>query len=417
MTDQADYAAKLSNHAATLVGTPRRLTALAMLQRAAQLSPAPGIHSNLAIAHMTMGEYDIASQILHRLTTADLQNVAAWHAYGVLGLIAAQPEIAVNSFAQCRRLEPANKTYIFDHAVSLLQAGRWQEGWQAYECRRDNKPERTFPGLPRWDGRHGKAVYVWAEQGLGDTFQFARYLTPLAAVSRRVVLAIPPSLFKLFAGYKEICDILVFNTEVSDIECETPLMSLPLFLGVAPDAWPADPGLIGKTIAPLALDRPFKVGMCWAVGPTSHHHDERSVPFSELVRITENSAASFYSLQVGQDAAAITLNAAQLLVTDLSPILTDEWAHTAAAIKAMDIVVSTDTSVAHLAAAMGKPTIMLLARRDWWRWGNEGPTTPWYPTMTIIRQARPFCWEQEVRQVSALIGQAAQERSALSQAA
>ena len=405
------YALKLSNYAAQLIGSPRRLTALAMLRRAAEMTKTAGVHTNLAISLMGLGVYDESSQILQRLTTENAVDLAAWHAYGVLGLIAAQPEIACQSFRQCRIIEPKILTHRFDHSCALMQANRWVEGWELYETRRDHKPERSFPGLRRWDGSEGKSVYVWAEQGIGDTLQFARYLPLLRQKSKRVVFAVPPSLFKLFAGYKEVCDIMMINTAVDDIECETPLMSLPQYLGPAPDTWPADPGLLANDIKPLTLDKPFKVGLCWAVGGTSHNHLERSVPFSQMVGLVENSAASFYSLQVGHDAGALQENDAQLLVTDLNPLLTDEWHHTAAAIKSMDMVVSTDTSVAHLAAILGKPTIMLLARRDWWRWGNAGSTTPWYPTMTIIRQKRPFYWEDEIKTASALVAQAAEVRN------
>lgn len=412
MIEPETYAARLSNHAAALLGTSQRATALALLQRAASLSTQPGITTNLAIAHMTFGDYAESSRLLHGLVTANPTDLASWHAYGVLGLVAGEPEEAITSFQRCLQLDPSTPTHRFDHSLALMQAGRWEAGWAAYEGRRNYKPERLFPGLPRWDGSPGKSVYVWAEQGLGDTFQFARYLPRLREISKRVVLAIPPSLFTLFEGYKEVVDLLVFNAEVADIECEVALMSLPYHLGQTPDRWPLDPGLLAKGLAPLPLTRDFKVGLCWACGPASHHHAERSVPFSSLVRVLENSTASFYSLQVGAAAQDISANAAQLVVTDLSPGLTDDWAQTASAIKAMDLVVSTDTSVAHLAAALNKPTIMLLARRDWWRWGNSAAKTPWYPTMTIVRQARPFCWEAEIKQVSALIGQAAQERSA-----
>jgi hypothetical protein len=313
---------------------------------------------------------------------------------------------------KCITLDPTNGTHKFDHSLALMQAGRWLEGWEAYETRKDHKPERLFEGLPRWDGSSGKNIYVWAEQGLGDTFQFARYLPKLREMSPKVILAIPPSLHGVFEGYKDVADILAFNTDAGDIDCEISLMSLPKFLGPTPDNWPQDPGLLGKTVKPMTLSRDFKVGLCWACGPSSHHHEERSVPFSEMLQLTEHSSASFYSLQVGGDASAITANSAQMVVTDLSPAITDDWAATASAIKALDLVVSTDTAVAHLAAAMGKKTIMLLARRDWWRWGNDGDKTPWYPSMTIVRQEAPFSWAKEIKKTSAIIGQAVQDRCA-----
>lgn len=417
MNGNDHQAAKLSNHAAMLLATSRRKTAMALLKRAAGLSDLAGVHANLAIAHTTLGNYAEASKILHGLVTKNNDDLAAWHAYGVLSLVAGLPEDAVECFKKCIALDPDSNSNKFDRSLALMQAGRWEEGWQAYECRKDHKPERLFPGLPRWDGTPGKHVYVWAEQGLGDTFQFARYLPRLRELSPKVILAIPPSLFDVFDGYKEIVSILGLGAATDDIDCEISLMSLPHLLGPTPDLWPADPGLLAKGLEPMALTRDFKIGLCWACGPGSHHHEERSVPFEDMLQLAETSAASFYSLQVGPAAAAITASAAQLVVTDLSPAITDDWAKTASAIKAMDIVVSTDTSVAHLAGALGKPTIMLLARRDWWRWGNSGDKTPWYPSMTIVRQEKPFHWEKEIKKVSAIISQAASDRSAKSLAA
>lgn len=414
-----DIAIRLSNQAAGLLATPQRNTAFALLKRAVSMSSRAGIKTNLAIAHTALGNYAAASEILHGLVTMDNDDLAAWHAYGVLSLVAAIPEDAVECFRKCTLLDPGNGNHRFDYALALMQAGRWQEGWEAYEARKDHKPERIFPGLQHWDGSAGKKVYVWAEQGLGDTFQFARYLPLLRQISQRVILAIPPSLFGLFDGYRDVVDILKFNEPVENIDCEVSLMSLPLHLGATPDKWPVDPGLIAKNICKMDLEdsAKLKVGLCWACGPSSHHHLERSLPFKDLIAVTENAGASFYSLQVGKDAAAISLNNAQTVVKDLSPSLTDDWSATASAIKALDMVVTTDTSVAHLASALNKPTIMFLARRDWWRWGNSGDKTPWYPSMTIIRQQRPFHWDSEIQRVSAIIGQAAQDRCADSVAA
>lgn len=414
-----EQAIRLSNHAATLVSTKHRLTGLAMLKRAVALAPLPGIQANLAIAHTVVGDYYSANEICQGLIADNPRNIAAWHALGVMGLTSADPDLAVRCFEHCQQIDPGNQSHIFDHSLALMQAGRWQAGWSAYEDRRNYKPERIFPGLPRWDGSPNQSVYVWAEQGLGDTFQFARFLPILREKSRRVVLAIPPSLYSVFEAYKEFVDILAFNTPVGDIDAEISLMSLPFMLNrMTPDKWPEEPGLLGKNVEPMSLsNNTLKIGMCWACGPSSHHHLERSVPLSSLIRITENAAASFYSLQIGEAAAEIHQNAAQTLITDLSPALTDDWVATASAIKAMDMVVSTDTSVAHLAASLKKPTIMLLARRDWWRWGNTEPVTPWYPSMTIIRQSKPFQWDDEVAQVSAIIGKAAQDRSAKTPAA
>lgn len=411
------YPVRLSNHAAGLVNSPKRKAALAYLKRAARLDPQPGILCNLAIVLTNFGYYNDASELLHKLVTHDENDLGAWHAYGVLSLVAGMPEDAVECFKKCVALDPNNGTNKFDHSLALMQAGRWEEGWDAYECRRMYKPERIFRDLPRWDGTPNKNVYVWAEQGIGDTFQFARYLAPLKEISKRVVLAIPPSLHEIFAGYKEIgVEILNFNTDAAGIDAEISLLSLPRLLGPTPDRWPADPKLLAKTVQPkfkpLAFSPKLKIGICWACNGASYHNAERSIPFEEMLQLAEEPDADFYSLQVGTPVQDIYSNAAQLIVTDLSAETSDDWCATAAAIKSMDIVVTTDTSVAHLAAILGRNTVMLLARRDWWRWGNEGLKTPWYPTMTVIRQAKPHAWAAEIQQASVIIGHAARAHCA-----
>lgn len=411
---------RLSNTASTLLNTAERRTALAFFKRAAALDPTPPILCNLAIALTNFGEYGEACRVLQGLLDKNDADLAAWHAFGVLSLVAGEPEQAVRCFDSCISLDPANGTHKFDRACALMQAGRWKEGWAAYECRKDYKPERTFPGLPRWDGSPGKFVYVWAEQGIGDTFQFARYLPLVAKLSRRVILAVPPALWCLFEGYRECgVELLKLGTGVDGLDAEVSLMSLPHLLGPTPAEWPPDPGLLAKHVPPRLLfghdnelnDR-LKVGLCWACAPSSHNWRERTVDFGELLQLTAAANADFYSLQVGRAAADITAHQAQLVIDDLSGTLADDWAATAGALKTLDLVVTTDTSVAHLAAILGKPMVMLLARRDWWRWGNEGTTTPWYPTMTIVRQKVPFAWGEEVRQVSTILGNAARARSA-----
>lgn len=415
MSDQTS-ANRLSNSANQLLNSAQRKTAFAYFKRAASLDPHPSILCNLAIALTNFGEYAEASQLLAGLLAKNPGDLAAWHAYGVLGLVSGYPQDAVGCFSSCMQLEPGNGTHRFDYACALMQSGRWKDGFQAYEARKDYRPERVFPGTSRWDGSPGKVVYVWAEQGVGDTFQFARYLPLVAKRSKRTILAVPPSLWCLFKTYAEAgVELMRLGSELEDVDAEISLMSLPHLLGAEPNEWPVDPGLLGKNVSALQLGSSssrLKVGLCWACSPTSHNWRERSVSFPDLLQLTSHSNAEFFSLQVGTATAEIAANQAQLVVTDLARYLTDDWAATAAAIKALDMVISTDTSVAHLAAILGKPVVMLLARRDWWRWGNEGMTTPWYPTMTIIRQQTPFDWVPELKQVSTILGHAAQVRCA-----
>ena len=400
---------RLANLATNLIGTDKSKAGIAFLKRVVDETQDVSAKINLAIAYTNIGEYVVASKILSKLVQDSPNDILVWHAYGVLSMVAGLPADAINCFQNCIKLDPTNGTLEFDLSLALLQSGLWEKGFEAYESRRDFNPEKSFPGLPKWDGSEGKSVYVWCEQGLGDSFQFSRYIPWLATEKKcKVTFACPENTHAVFVGFSKYAKIVHLVKDVSGIDCEVPLMSLAHHYGTTQGNVPEDPGLIGSTIeaAEVFTDK-FKVGLCWGCNPKSVHHRERSLPFQDLLQVVENSDCDFFSLQVGDKAADISANAAQMVVKDLSHELEGNWVATVAYIKAMDYIVTTDTSVAHLAAILKKPTITFLARRDWWRWGNEGSTTPWYPTMHIIRQEKPFSWAKEVAKASAIIGAAA----------
>jgi tetratricopeptide (TPR) repeat protein len=416
-------ARKLSNKALSLLngGKTEKTVALAHLRRAHALVPQDAaIKCNLAVAMTGLGHYTEASRLLSELVAANKSDLAAWHAYGVLSLVACLPEDAAACFKRCAELDPGDGDMLFNQSLALMQAGHWRTGLAAYEARRFWKPERSFPGLPAWQGETDRHVYVWAEQGVGDTFQFARYLPWLAARSKRVTFALPADLHGIFAGYEEVCDLVTLTADVAGVDCETSLMSLPFHQGMTADNVLPDPGLLGSK---LGAQRPWeptgnlRVGLCWACNPSSMHHRERSVPLAELLTLAQHGGIDLISLQVGKAAEDIVTLGARDLILDVTQDLEGDWAATASMVKSLDFIVTTDTSVAHLAAILEKPTIMLIARRDWWRWGNSGTGTFWYPTMTIIRQETPFSWSREIEQVSALVGKAAREHRAIDTAA
>lgn len=411
---------RLNNLAAAQMQGKNRNTALAALSRLYNNTreSSPAVHCNYAIALTNFGRYAEASQILLKLVERNRDDLAAWHAYGVLCLVSAQPDYAAKCFEECVRLDPENGSLVFDLSLALMQAGNWKDGLTLYDVRRTHKPERMFAGLPNWDGSRDKAVYVWAEQGIGDTLQFSRYIPWLKSLSRRVVFALPTSLHKLFESFD--VELVDMTTDVAGIDCAVPLMSLAKhYYEQSGGGFMQDPGLIGKYIVAREFEyySPLKVGVCWACNPSSGHFNERSVPFKDIIALAGLPWVDLISLQVGDAAADIATNNAQLLVQDMTPYLTDQWEATVAVIKALDYVVATDTSVAHLAGLLGKPTIMFLARRDWWRWGNSGDTTFWYPSMTIIRQETPFSWQAEVKKASSILEKAAQDRCATADAA
>lgn len=399
---------KLNNIGASLLGGDKARVGMAMLARCVRETNDFSARCNYAIGLSNAGRWDEANELLRDLDKEKPYDIGVLHALGVLNLVRGYPEAARQFFLRCALLDPSNGTFKFEQALAVLQSGDWAQGFAMYECRREWRPERVFASLPRWTGEHGRKVYVWAEQGIGDTLQFSRYLPWLKSISSKVVLAVPADLKDLMRDCSAD-QIISFAEDVTDVDCEVSLMSLAHMHYNDQGGFAVDPTkFVDK---PLLIDRydGLRVGLCWACNPSSAAWRERSIPFQDLLSLTTNPRAQFYSLQVGGAAADIANAGAQVLVKDMSEHLIDDWRMTLRLIMSLDLVVTTDTSVAHLAASVGKPTIMFLARRDWWRWGNEGQRTLWYPSMTIVRAERPYSWVKEIDYVSGLIDKAVDE--------
>lgn len=400
-------AEKLNNLGSQLYKEGKRQAARSMIARALSLWPDNvGIQVNHACVLTNFGEYDKAAKLFHAITQKYPNHLLAWHGYGVLNMVAAHPEHAITCFEQCMRIAPDDGAHKFDLACACIQASYWDRGLELYEGRRTWKPERHFDDMKSWSGEKGKRIYVWAEQGIGDSFQYARYLPWLRSISESVTFAVPPYLLEIFRDVYPDIKVVSLAGALVDSEYHVPLMSLCYFHGIenVPKATPFK----ADNFKSYQSNGKKKIALCWACNGSSANYLERSLPFEALLKLTELDY-EFHSVQVGKAASDVSREAAQNLVTDHSAELNEDWCATRDLLASCDFVVSTDTSVAHLAASMNIPTIMFLARRDWWRWGNYSSKTIWYPSMTIIRQEIPFKWEKEINQAYALLQQAASE--------
>lgn len=410
---------QFNNIATHLYKDGKRHTALALVKNALNLEPNSECYlSNYACLLTNFGEYEKARSIFIEILDRNKDCLLAWHGYGVLEMVSARPRNAIRCFEKCIELDPENGSHKFDYACAVIQSGDWKKGFELYESRRAWKPEREFPQFIPWNGETGKKVYVWCEQGIGDCIQYARYLPWLVSVSENVTLAVAPNLIELFKGFDKIVRIVPLTGAMVDSDYHLPLMSLAHFYFKAgftevPIPIPHN----GLEFTKASFGGKYKIGLCWACNNTSINYRERSLPFEQLLKLTEIHNTEFVSLQVGEASGDIAKARAQNLVEDMSSITNDSWQGTVSVLSACDFVISTDTSVAHLAATMGIPTVMFLARRDWWRWGNSGETTPWYPAMTIIRQEVPYKWEKEIERAYAILDNAAKNRCKEIQAA
>jgi FkbM family methyltransferase len=312
---------------------------------------------------------------------------------------------------------------------TLLTAGRLREGWIAYEFRwweENLLATRRHLGRPQWNGQdlRGKTLVLWPEQGVGDTVQFVRYATVLKARGASVVLLARDnlkSMSKYFAGVDRVVSDPSQLKEGFDYHI--PTMSVPSVLGTSLNSIPAevpylstDPVRAERWRQRLASDQRLKVGLVWAGNPRHERDRFRSMSLSALDRVLAIENIGIYSLQKERSSRDVeTLS--RRGVVDLATEITD-FCETAAAIQAMDLVVTVDTAVAHVAGALGKPVWILLPAAGDFRWLKGREDSPWYPTMRLFTQKRLGAWDEVVERLALALRDAvsARERGALREA-
>lgn len=280
-------------------------------------------------------------------------------------------------------------------ALLRLRDGDWSGGWAEYEWRLMRPDFAPLSDRPRWRGEDltGQTLLVWAEQGLGDTLQFARYVPLVAARGARVVLAVEPVLMPVLAGLDGVADLVARGSTIDhDVHC--PLQSLALMFDTRPDGVPGPmPYLTAPPPRPLA-PRPLaddgrpRIGLVWAGNPRHGIDRCRSLSLADLAPLASIDA-TFYSLQRG--AAAHQAPPPGLAPIDLDADIHD-FGDLAAALAGLDLLISVDSAPLHLAGALGRPAWGLIARPPDWRWLRAGDTTAWYPSVTLFRQPAPGDW-------------------------
>ena len=295
----------------------------------------------------------------------------------------------------------------FNAGLALLRLGRWAEGWKEYEWRwRVPEIEHLISGFPKskppWDGIRpltGKTIVLHTEQGLGDTIQFARYIPLLSQKAKEVIVVIPEELEKLFAPLSFTNRWLILykhipHTSVPTYDEHCSLISLPGLLGTLTNTVPPSQYLSVPASSTAfwqhylnPLPKP-RIGIVWAGNPEHSRDKQRSIPLS---LIQEYLPRGLVSLQKNIPTEEYTLFEETNYFYDVSPLLHD-LSETAALINCLDLVISVDTSIAHLAASLGKPVWVLLPFVPDWRWMLERSDTPWYSSMTLYRQTHSDDW-------------------------
>lgn len=283
----------------------------------------------------------------------------------------------------------------WERAITLLMAGELQEGFAGYESRWDI-PGVTKPELSGqlWNGENiaHKRLLVYAEQGLGDTLHFIRYAQLLQQRKVEVHAYVQPELVSLLKNSPFLAGVHPYGDTLPRCDVQAPLLSLPHLMGMtAAPFWPEKPYITlpeSNKDAPDFLMRPgnlFKIGLVWAGNPSHPNDKQRSVGLRPFLKLLAVPGTAFFSLQVGERRNDIKIHGAEGLIDDLADSLSS-FSETAQVLAGLDLVITVDTAVAHLAGAMGRPVWTVLSKMVDWRWGNKETVTPWYPSMRLFRQ-------------------------------
>lgn len=370
----------------------------------------PGAHVNRGNALFAAGRLAEALETYDRALALRADYAQAWNARGVVLQALRRNEDAVASFERAVMLNRDYADAHFNMSLSLLTLGDYPRGFTEYEWRwkRTGMPAPRDLRKPLWTGEkslQGKTILLHAEQGLGDTIQFARYVPLLAKTGARVMLETQPELRALLSGLDGLAAIGIRGESLPDFDFHCPLGSLPHALNTEFATVPADIPYLRAPQDKVAAWRERlaslpgpRVVLAWA-GSAAHANDRnRSIPLDGLLPLL-STGAHFVSLQRELRSGDADILASEPRILHLGAEIGD-FADTAAIIAACDLVVSVDTSVAHVAGATGAPLVVLIPFAPDWRWTLDRSASPWYPQAELLRQTGPGDWSQVVARLA-----------------
>jgi tetratricopeptide (TPR) repeat protein len=308
-------------------------------------------------------------------------------------------------------LDPTSAGGQYNLALACLREGNLREGWQRHEWRWEfrelNLPRKNFK-QPQWKGQqlNGATIFLHAEQGIGDTLQFVRYIPLVVERGGRVLLEVQPELHSLLKTMDGPQQVTARGEDPPQFAYHCPLMSLPLAFETDIDTIPSsspylrvDPAAVDAAWrAHPRQDNRLRVGLVWAGNPRFKGDQQRSTTLEALLPLAELTDVTFFSLQFGTAAAQIAASPSYFPLIDACSQNKD-FADTASVVATLDLVISVDTAVAHLAGAMGVPIWVLLPHLADWRWLEKREDSPWYPTARLFRQTTPGDWRSVAERV------------------
>ena len=354
-------------------------------------------HANLAGALAQLGQFQAAMQVSEHALTLAPDHAGALNTLGAARSALGQYADAAATLRRAIAANPTNPEAHFNLAGVLLSQGDLAAGWREYEWRWQSDYFRNHLrgfAQPQWRGEAaaGQTLLIHAEQGMGDSLQFCRYVPLVAARGLRVILEVPAPLVRLLRSLSGAAHVIARGEDLPPYDLHCPMLSLPLAMGTTLDSIPASIPYLHPNAGEVAAwqarlpDGP-RVGLVWAGSPALPGMDNRrSLPPEMLAPLLTVPGVQFISLQ--KDGPRMPAEAG---VLDLMGDIAD-YADTAALVANLDLVIAVDTSVLHLAGALGKPVWLLDRFAPCWRWILGRRDSPWYPTLRIYRQQQPGDW-------------------------
>lgn len=367
-------------------------------------------HHNLGNLLLDLGQAESALACFQRSSALRPEWAEGHNRIGATLHALGRLDEALPHFERALALRPDAADIHWDYALALLAAGRYTEGWREYEWRwaRRQPAPRDLP-QPAWTGQdlQGKRLLVYVEQGYGDAIQCMRFLPLLKARGAHLVLELHAPLQALADAALGVDETVIMGEALPDFDYHVSIMSLPGLLGATLETLPravpylrvrADRLKAWRPRLSTAAGEALKVGIVWAGNPNVKNDRWRSPRLAPLLPLLSLPGIRFFALQKGDGSRDIATAGAPASLTDLGPDIQD-FADTAAILLELDLVISTDTSVAHLAGALGRPVWLMLHASPDWRWQNAGRDNAWYPTARLYRQRTLGDWSGVVAEL------------------
>lgn len=370
-------------------------------RRAIAVKPdSPGSWSNLGNVLRRQGRLKEAVACHRKAVGLDKKFIDAYYNMALVLQDLGKLDEAIKIFDYCLKHKPDNVNINWDRSLALLSKGDFIEGFKAYEYRwkREELRERHFR-QPLWEGGplDGKRIFLYTEQGFGDTINFSRYVPVVAEAGGRVILECQPELRTLLSGMDGLEKIISPGDQLPEFDVQAPLMSLPRIFKHELETIPAEcPYITPPAQSGFPVHVPpgtrKRIGIAWAGKPTHKNDHNRSVSVENFLTFTRIPGVTLYSLQKGPESAQRDIYSCGTLVRELAGGCED-FADTAKVMLQLDLVITVDTSVAHLAGALGIPVWVAIPYNPDWRWMRRRTDSPWYPTMTLFRQKKSGGWD------------------------